>query len=310
MLQLLLIPICLIAGLLLRRIEEFRQVGPNLLNRLIVTLFLPCLILAFIPEVGENFSVESVLVPALMPWIVFIVSVFVFGTLGRIFSWSRAETGMLILVSGLGNTSFMGIPMLDALYGEKALPTVLVIDQLGSFLVVSSIATITAILYSDVKTNWRGVVFKVLTFPPFLVFLIAAALIPFNPLQPIKPLLMRLSAPMIPLAIISLGLQLKPSLSEIKKNFRLISMSLGYKMFFTPVMIWAIYYVCLKRHGLPTQVTIAEAAMAPMFTAAILTTQFKLKPEISSLIIFCGVVLSLITVPVCVFLMSGISQNN
>ena len=43
-----------------------------------------------------------------------------FVVLGKIFSWKHSVIGALIMCAGFGNTSFVGIPVIQALYGEEA----------------------------------------------------------------------------------------------------------------------------------------------------------------------------------------------
>jgi predicted permease len=63
----------------------------------------------------------------------------------------------------------------------------------------------------------------------------------------------------------------------------------------TPALIYLLYVVILQQHSKPIQVSIMEAAMAPMITASILATSHGLKPRLSSMMIGFGIPLSFVT---------------
>src|SRR3546814_1439744 len=57
----------------------------------------------------------------LSQWLVFGMAWLVFAMLGRRLQWSRSRIGALTLVAGLGNTSFVGYPLIEALRGQEGL---------------------------------------------------------------------------------------------------------------------------------------------------------------------------------------------
>ena len=73
-------------------------------------------------------------------WIVFLFCWLLIHNIGKRLNWSRAKTGALILTTGLANTSFVGIPLLQAVVGDEAISYALLADQPGSFLILSTLA--------------------------------------------------------------------------------------------------------------------------------------------------------------------------
>jgi predicted permease len=57
-------------------------------------------------------------------WILFGVSYLLFRQAGRIANYSSGTLGALILTGGLGNTSFVGLPMIEVFYGAEFLGVV------------------------------------------------------------------------------------------------------------------------------------------------------------------------------------------
>ena len=64
-----------------------------------------------------------------MPWMLFAIGCGFFWSLGRAMRFSAATTGGLMLVGGLANTSFVGLPMIEAFYGRSGIATGILIDK-------------------------------------------------------------------------------------------------------------------------------------------------------------------------------------
>ncbi|HAI80845.1 MAG TPA: transporter, partial [Chryseobacterium sp.] len=62
-------------------------------------------------------------------------------------------TGALIMCAGFGNTSFVGIPVIQSLFGENGLKTVMLVDQPGSFVALSTVGIAVANYYSGTKNS-------------------------------------------------------------------------------------------------------------------------------------------------------------
>ena len=105
---------------------------------------LPALVLLKIPQLAFS---RNLLVPALMPWGMLMFSCALIIILSRLLKWERAATGCLLLLIPLGNTSFLGIPMVKAFFGESAIPYALLYDQLGSFLALATYGSLILALY-------------------------------------------------------------------------------------------------------------------------------------------------------------------
>jgi predicted permease len=70
---------------------------------------------------------------------------------------------------------------------------------------------------------------------------------------------------------------------------------LGYKLLLAPGLIWLLYVVILDVTGTVTQVTVFEAAMAPMITAGIIAIDHDLEPRLVTLMLGIGIPLSFVT---------------
>lgn len=228
-------------------------------------------------------------------WVVFLGAWAVFASLGRVLHWSRARIGALTLVCGLGNTAFIGYPMIEALRGREGVKLALVADQLGCFLALAIGGTIVAALYSGKSASAKDVTRKVLTFPPLvsLVIGIVAALLGGWP-QPVDAIFDRLGATLVPLALFSVGLQFR--LQFQRGQGAAVLLALGWKLALAPLVVW-LAGLAIGVSDAILAIAVLESAMAPMISAAILAEQNGLEPQLANTGLGIGIVLSLVTVP-------------
>lgn len=289
--NLLLLVCCLLAGLLLRRSGRVTEGAHATLNTVIIYLALPAVTLHTL----HSFRFDgSQLWPVLMPWLLFGMGALTFWLVGRWLGLSRASIGALTLVGGLGNTSFVGLPMIESLQGRDGLALGLLIDQLGSYLVLSTVGVFAAALYAvEKQSSLRATVQKIATFPPFIA-LVVALLTRSVPLPvDVDKVLMRMGDTLAPLALISVGLQLR--IDAIRQKFGLLSLGLGYKLLVCPALVIAILWLLDADIDMTTHVSVIEAAMPPMIGAGIVAAQANLDTPLVSTMIGVGIPLGLST---------------
>lgn len=298
-----LILLCLALGQLLKRTKKFPPNAPSVLNSFIMTISLPAVALLNLHEI--TFS-RDLFFPVSMAWILFLAGCVFFLGLRKAFGWTRGTAGALILTGGLGNTSFVGFPLLVALYGPEALRIGVLTDQPGSFLVLSSLGVLAASILSSREASLASLPGKILRFPPFMAMLAAFALHPWTYPAALKEILEKLSATLIPLALVSVGMQLRLSPALIRKHAPQLVSGLLFKLLIGPALICALFVAVLGAHGPDIQITIVQSAMAPMITGAILADDYGLEPELANLMIGAGIPLSLLTVPLWAYLLRAV----
>jgi len=106
-------------GMLFRRFEAFPPETVRVLNMFALYISLPALILLKVPQI--SFSGE-ILTPLLIAWGALIISAGLVLAAGRFFSWPSSAIGVLMLVVPIGNTSFMGVPIINAFSERGASP--------------------------------------------------------------------------------------------------------------------------------------------------------------------------------------------
>ena len=283
---------CLAIGMGLRRFNRVPEHAHISINAFIINVSLPAVTLLQIHAVRLD---QSLLYAALMPWLVFAASALLFWYLGRMLKLSRATTGALAVLGGLGNTSFIGLPMIESFYGVTGMPVGIIIDQLGTYLVLSTIGILLICFYSDSTVSNREIVKRIATFPPLLALFIALALVPVSYPGWVISVLSRLAGTLAPLALVSVGLQLR--LGELAGKRASLALGLSYKLVFAPLLILLIYAGVMGLRGTTAQVTLFEAAMAPQIGGAIVATQYGLDAQLISLMVGIGTILSFLTLP-------------
>lgn len=294
--------VCLVLGVLLRQFKDFPPETPKVLNQFLIYVSLPAIALIHIPRIQLS---AELLFPVFTSWLVLGFALGIIPVMGRAFGWSRPTIGCLLLTAGLGNTSFVGFPVIEALYGQEALQIALMVDQPGSFVAVSSVGVIIACLYSAAELRKRDIARKVLLFPPFMTFLVALGL-NLTDLQPSGislEVLEALAATLTPIALTSIGMQL--TFKREGQSLTPLAYGLGYKLLLAPLLLLVLYVFILGGGGEVVKVSLMEAAMAPMITGSILAITYGLNPRLAALMVGVGVPLSFATLALWYFLLEA-----
>ncbi|RZK55831.1 MAG: AEC family transporter, partial [Pedobacter sp.] len=205
---------------------------------------------------------------------------------------SKATQGGLKLTSSLSNTSFIGFPLIMAYFSEKEIGIAIICDQI-TFMLLATIGIVVAIRSSqNQKLEAKMVLKKVLTFPPIWGCVLALTLPRFVDISALDPLFDKLASTVGPLALFSVGLQLRFGgwFSEIKH----ISFALAYKLLLAPLIITLIA-VAFSLKGMIPKIAIFEAAMPTLLTSGIIADQYNLNPKLANLVIGVGIVLAFVT---------------
>lgn len=289
--NLLLLMGCLIAGMLLRHSGRVAEGGHGVINVVIIHLSLPALTLRHLH--GVHIGAES-LAPVVMPWLLFGIGALLFWSIGRVLRLPRASIGALTLVGGFGNTSFVGLPMIESLHGRDGLGLGLLIDQLGSYLALSTVGALAATLYGDeTRPGAAAMLRKVASFPPFIALLVALLLTPVAFPPVVDAVLARMGDTLAPLALLSVGMQLR--FDALRQHAQALYLGLGYKLMVCPALVVGLLWLLNAEPGMVSNVSVIEAAMPPMIGAGIVAAQARLNAPLVSLMIGLGIPLGLVT---------------
>src|SRR5665647_1470674 len=94
MINLILVFVCMILGIGLRRVKSLPQDAHTTLNTLILYVPLPAVILLTLPHLEWNLNLITL---CLVAWIIFALSYLLFSFLGRKYEWDDKITGCCLL---------------------------------------------------------------------------------------------------------------------------------------------------------------------------------------------------------------------
>ncbi|MEA3546187.1 MAG: AEC family transporter [Thermodesulfobacteriota bacterium] len=283
----------LLIGMGLRRLSQFPKNTAQVLNLFVIYVSLPALVLLKVPEL--TFSRE-LLVPAFMPWVMLVASAALIVVLSKIFHWNNETLGALLLLVPLGNTSFLGIPMVRAFFGEEGIPYAVLYDQLGSFLALATYGSAVLAIYGqgDDKPTLNSVIKRILTFPPFICLLAALALRSISMPDSFILLLKTLAATLVPVVMIAVGFQLTLRLSaDVLKP---MATGLLVKLVLAPCLAFMLCRL-LGLNTMAAQVSVFEAGMPPMVSAGAMAIMAGLSPKLTAAMVGFGIFLSFATLP-------------
>lgn len=292
---------CFTFGMLMRRVGRFPDSTPAVLNAFIINVSLPALTLLYVHELPLD---RSLAYPTAMAWILFALGFVFFVAIGRAMAWPPATVGGLILVGSLANTSFLGLPMIETFYGPEHLGLGIVIDQLGTYMVLSTLGILVAVSYASGDASPAAIAKKILMFPPFQAVLLALALKPVEYPEGVEIVLAKLGATLAPLALVSVGYQLR--LADLKGKVSAVSTGLAFKLVMGPAVVLGLFAGAFGAGGPTIQITIFEAAMAPQIGASIVAIEHKLDPPLVTLMVGIGIPLSFLTLPLWWYVLQGV----
>jgi predicted permease len=283
---------CFAAGLVLRRLvpRSAALIGP--LDHAVIGVTLPALILAKLPEVGLG---ADLVVPVTAAWGAGAVAVAAVLLAARRLGWSRATTGTLLLVTPLGNTTFLGLAMVEALLGTEALSRALAFDQLGSFLGLAVYGSVVAARWGHGEEGWRPVLGRLLRFPPFFAVVASFALRAVEVPTWLDDGLGAVGQLVGPLAMLTVGLRFRLALADHARQAA--RWCLGIKMGLMPLAVLGAAVVAGGLDDPAWRASVLEAGMPPMVTAGVVAAQADLDGELAATVVGVGLLLALVTVP-------------
>ncbi len=286
---LILIIVSFLTGVVLRRFKKLPDNAHTVLNNFIIYVSLPALVIKSLRVIPMNTTYFGA---ALMPWVMFAMAAGLFIALERFKVFNRNTTLALMLTAGLANTSFVGIPVIEALYGKQYIPVAVIIDQMGTFLLVA-VVVIPLIDFLRVgEFSFKTAVKDLLLFPPFVALILAFIFQYLRPVEIVFAVAERIAETLAPLALVSVGFQWEKG--QIAKFAKELTIGLTFKLVLAPLLIFAIYTAFAYHHDLK-KIVILEAAMGPMITGGIIAMQKNINPPLVTAMLSVGIPLSLLT---------------
>ncbi|QQG64759.1 AEC family transporter [Desulfobulbus oligotrophicus] len=279
-------------GWLFRHIKAFPGQTAQVLNLFVLYVALPAVILLKIPQL--NISTDMI-VPIAVAWSMLPFSVLLILLGARRYKWSRETIGVLLLVIPVGNTSFMGLPMVNAFFGEAGIPYLIMYDQLGTLLIFVTYGSVILAIYgSRGQVRYAQIVRQALLFPPTIALVLGLALRSWEYPDLLVRQLQIMADMLTPLVMVAIGFQLNIRISS--GVLYPLGFGLVVKMALAPIFALAGCHI-LGLKGLATEIAIFEAGMPPMVTAGAVAIAADMHPELAAALVSLGLALAFVTLP-------------
>lgn len=292
--QFIFIIVLLLIGILLQKADAPSDFSKSL-NVFVIYVSLPATVLIQVPKIALNASALSTI---LIPWLLLPIMFYLVILMTK--NYATDVRAALLLVIPLGNTSFVGIPIIKTLLGSNAIGYVLMYDQFGTFLMLALYGSAIISYYEIGKIHKRLILKKLFYFPPFF-FLLFALSFGKMPLS-VYPYLEILSSTLVPLALVSVGYSLRFS-GEL--DYFLLSKALVLKLIVMPLIAFALLFK-LGVDPMALQVSVLESGMPSMITAGALAIAAGFAPALSAAMVGYGIVICLITLPLISYAMQSL----
>lgn len=289
-------------GMLFARLRMFPDGAADTLNLVVLYVCLPAAILVYVPRLRLD---PGLLGLVAVPWLLAAASWAMLRLLAPRMRLRRDELGVLLMCTMLGNTSYIGYPMIEALLGAQALPYAVVYDQFGTFVMLSTLGLALLARYGgDERPTARAIALRMVRFPPVWALLFGLTLMPQQPPAWIADALGRLAGVMLMLVMLAVGMtiQLRLPRDEVGP----LALGLGLKLAVLPALALALA-LGFGLDGAMRQVAVLESAMPTMVTAAALAISHRMAPRLAAALAGYGIVLAMATLPAWAWLLERLS---
>ena len=286
----------ILLGYVLKRTNVLKAEDAVSLNKIVINIAIPSLIFMAIYKV--NLSILPVIAPIPLVCIsVGIISGLIAYLILTFKKYPNKTKWSVVSTSALFNSGFLGYPVILGVFGTDGFIRAIFYDM-GSMILFISFGIFFLLMLGG---KYSDILKRSLLFPPLWGILLGLLLNFLNiPLgYVVTQTLTYLSGAAIPLIMISLGLSME--FIGIKKYIGLASLVSAIKLGIAPLIAFIIVLI-LGMGSLEKSVTIVEAGMPSAMLALVLAITYELDIKVSAACIFLSTVISMITIPLLIFL--------
>ncbi|WP_462188274.1 MULTISPECIES: AEC family transporter [unclassified Frankia] len=290
----------LVAGIGVRHRGRLPADTAHVINIWLLDVALPALTLRAMH--GIVFPPNLALVIA-APYLLFVLTTAGYVLAGRALRMPREVVVALIATTAVANTSFVGLPMVTAFFGASSVPVAVLVDQLGSFLLLNTVVLGTVTISAGASLSRAELARRVFTAPALIALVAALVLRPVTFPDWLNAALGSLGGTLTPLALFSIGLQLQ--VRAVRVWWRELALGLGIKLVAAPALVVGIYALTGTVRDHDVRVALFEVAMPPMVAGALIAARHELAAPLPSLLVGVGVPLSFVSLAVWALLLGA-----
>lgn len=294
--------IMIIPGLFLGRrniITEEQSLG---LTAIVTNLTWPCLVIDAMQIPFSIKVLKSCGYIAVIMLIIFAAAFLISLLLVRVTKMDKRHSYLFIFMIIVANTGFMGIPLINALYGGKATFYASVVEMVSDIFIF----TLGIMLIQMAAGKKLSVNPKEFLTPGIFGVLIGFLLFLFNVSLPgfLGESISIVGSATTPITMVVIGMQI--GRMKVKDVFSggIIYVLSFVKLIIIPVLAYVIFYLILRDTSLMANVVIMDFAMPVGMCAAIFAQQYGADYEFASRGVLVSTLFSIATIPIFTILLS------
>jgi predicted permease len=280
--------ILILLGFFLKKIKFLNENEGDILRKILFNVSLPSLVMYSI--LTSNFSGNFIKMFLIVPITMLIQFIIVF-LLGSIYIKDRKELATLILICVMGNTAFLGYPLVELFFGLKNLPIGILYDQVHFYTFLIIVYPLISIISRNEKFSIKS---SFIT-PPVIAFLISLILKNFNMSSFFIESLNILKQSVTPLVLIYLGINL--DLNITKNDLKYLLPPIFLKLIILPFITLYISNL-LKSEQIVKNVSILQSMMPTMMATIIFGSQIGLNKKNIAKAVGITTILSTLTITI------------
>lgn len=216
----------------------------------------------------------------------------------RLLQLPPATAGAVILAAAWPNATYMGLPVLEAVYGELGRSTAIQYDLFACTPLLLTLGIIIARHYGHNAQRQRSPWLELLKVPPLWAAVLAVVLNLLQLPQPVwvTSLLTSLGNGVVPLMLLSLGLSLNWQTLHWRSLPAIMPVLLIH-LLLAPLMVWGLGTL-IGMHGLPLQAVVLEAALPSMVLGLVLCDRYQLDTASYAAAVTLSTLFSMATLPI------------
>ncbi len=285
----------ILLGFSLIRMKAVTDLWVEVLNKYALWIGFPALIFTALVKLDFSLSENSTLLIANSIYLT--GSMLLAFPIAAIFKTSVKTKQTLILVLAFGNITYLGIPVLVNVLGEKALGTGVILSSVYLFWMFS-LALILVEVSGEGKVHPGRVMFKLFTNPLLMAVLLGtlASILKIYPGSSMMKSLELIAQSVTAVVLLSLGIFMgSRELGALREWAPIAGLSIVIMVILPGILFFSLKCTTLK--GIPFQCSVLEAAMPLGLTPYALTEQYNLNPKLASRLVVLSTFLSMFILP-------------
>ncbi|HIP84722.1 MAG TPA: transporter [Methanothermococcus okinawensis] len=288
-------------GYISKYIGILREEDRSVLNNIVVYISMPSTVFLTILKNLSPRELPLFIKLSILIFVIFSLCGVIGYILGRCLKLDRRSIGGLILVCALGNTGFLGYPVIYGFYGDPGLVRAIFCDM-GSVIASLLIGTFVGVTFGERKSDntFLYIIGELLRFPPFIACMLSIVSVILGiGIEDIPNFLVDtlsyLSKATVPLIMISLGLSLSPASAKFTIKYGILALLV--RLGVAPLLALILSNL-FSIEGLERKVLILQSAMPSAMMSLVFSLLYKLDVKLVASACFITTIASLIILPI------------